>query len=1691
MAQRVERSFIASLLIGFLSVSGFGAELPPRVARNDTAGSSNTVEATRGSKRLKVEWSAIPGYGPSRSWNCDQTEIHYSYSSDSWITDFYDDESSTLLDTFSASASPVVYPVSCNQNSPGGSPDPASSGTELIDVSALTVRAAVTVRVDQSHTFFNRSITSTTPNSGCYSGGGPWSVGYLDVDITALDRCEPTTADPIVTARKTDRNHATVLVEYEFPEDAEDRALTVRVLPKHDATGTTSAESIVAVWEGSDAALANNGPFVASEVELPTEDRQVAFHAEASYYLPDTECEGLQRGFGAIDADCCSSAVGDPVSVVDGNTRLTDVDPLPPLFDRQLTRTFNSGHGRNGFFGVGWSTIFDQVLNIMTVDSAPVLIHFVTAENETVAFEDDGVQIWPAGITVPGTLVYDNLLGAYVYRPPGSRYETRFDGNDGFFAGMRDVSTGRTFEVVRHYDVTGPLSSMDVTDSWSGMTWTMTVDDDLVQEISTSSGQTWTYDYDSNGLLEQVDGPDGLWRTYTYNSGGISEARDAVGNLIESHSYDSDGKGTSSSGPADEIATIEYDFPGPNSDESMTRITTLGGGVTELIIKPVGGAHRVIQREGGCPSCGTRHESVVYDQRGRTIRRQEADGYITTNSYTGNYLTSSTANLKPATCDPRTDTNACQLDSDDLATVSLATTSSTVTTTWAYEDANWPDKQTTITVTSVRNPSSTRTETYTYDSTSGSELTKSITGWTGYPTATEETRTWTNTLYDGLEGAAFDPGGSFPTTLAQPRLVKQMDGPRTDVDDVIDFVYYPIDASVSAELRGRVAATRNAAGHITRFENYDWFGNPRRIIDPNDVQTETTTDSIGRTLTSTVVGLTTCNTTIDPLCDDDLTLSFLYDDHGPLLRETRAGGGVTTYSYDARGRVDGVSRGPSASDLREKIETTWGSDSGKKELVRNFAKVGTSWVEKYREEYAYDGESRLTTVTHADSSTIEYTYDVAGRLDTVQDENHASANTTYAYGPAGRLETTTQALSGAPGGVIETSYEYDAHGNLSKVTDPNGNETEYVYDDFGQLLRQDSAVTGVTSYQYDQAGNLISTVDANGAMTTRIYDELNRVLTSESEIGTETESVSWTYDSGTLGIGRLSEMNDPSGSTSYTYDRRGLLLVEDQTVDSVQYVRWYQYDEDGNRSQVGYPSGHTVDYLFDYAGRPSSATMGSTTIIASADYLPFGPLGSLEYGNATTSTMTFNSRYQLTENKLDSPSMALSEHDFAYDDAGNITNITDALDSGYDRTYEYDDLRRLITANTGGSLWETGGFTYDAMGNVLSATYGVDTQTFTYSGTTPKMSGVSYDDAGNETDTQTISPRNYVSRSSFNFSCMTCDASFQYDGRGIRTATFVQSAPLAPTRAHHHLYLPELTPLARFDYASSLSLTTPSIIEFIWFNGRPVAEVDTYGTSSDVFYTHTDHLGSPILQTDAAGDLFWRAEYQPYGQAIIRDGPVSLSGTFPQQPLRFPGQEATPSDTYNIFRWYRAGWGRYTQADPIGFESGDTNWYAYAGGNSVSFADPLGLAIMNPMDIYRDFRDRRAQAQNEFRGQSEMRHCVFSCRMAREYGSWLTRNAGFVNEAQGFFMHDLRMLGSRLRGDTPWAFQPDDLINNERGFACADRIEANPKCTTCETCCRESISRPRPRPTPPPVFPTSFGPCAKVNGQTVCAGTGI
>jgi YD repeat-containing protein len=166
------------------------------------------------------------------------------------------------------------------------------------------------------------------------------------------------------------------------------------------------------------------------------------------------------------------------------------------------------------------------------------------------------------------------------------------------------------------------------------------------------------------------------------------------------------------------------------------------------------------------------------------------------------------------------------------------------------------------------------------------------------------------------------------------------------------------------------------------------------------------------------------------------------------------------------------------------------------------------------------------------------------------------------------VERVTQLWSESPDGEIVTRYGYDLRGNLTGVIDPNGNLTQYYYDDFDQLYRTISPVTGTTDYEYDAAGQLIATTDANGARTARLYDAMGRLTSATSTRGMQSETVTWSHDTGVFGKGRLSTMTDPAGTTTYSYERRGLLRSETRTFPSttVSYTTSFRYDRDGNRT---------------------------------------------------------------------------------------------------------------------------------------------------------------------------------------------------------------------------------------------------------------------------------------------------------------------------------------------------------------------------------------------------------------------------------------------------------------------------------------------------------------------------------------------
>ncbi|MBX3273064.1 MAG: hypothetical protein KF729_22565 [Sandaracinaceae bacterium] len=99
----------------------------------------------------------------------------------------------------------------------------------------------------------------------------------------------------------------------------------------------------------------------------------------------------------------------------------------------------------------------------------------------------------------------------------------------------------------------------------------------------------------------------------------------------------------------------------------------------------------------------------------------------------------------------------------------------------------------------------------------------------------------------------------------------------------------------------------------------------------------------------------------------------------------------------------------------------------------------------------------------------------------------------------------------------------------------------------------------------------------------------------------------------------------------------------------------------------------------------------------------------------------------------------------------------------------------------------------------------------------------------------------------------------------------------------------------------------------------------------------TDYLGVPCEGLDADSRLVWQMRLDPYGEAHV-------DGDGARCPWRWPGQyhDAETGLSYNRFRYYAPGEGRFLSPDPLGLLGGLVP-YGYPD-DPLWWIDPLGLA---------------------------------------------------------------------------------------------------------------------------------------------------
>jgi len=659
--------------------------------------------------------------------------------------------------------------------------------------------------------------------------------------------------------------------------------------------------------------------------------------------------------------------------------------------------------------------------------------------------------------------------------------------------------------------------------------------------------------------------------------------------------------------------------------------------------------------------------------------------------------------------------------------------------------------------------------------------------------------------------------------------VNTVNGPRTDVSDITDNDYYP-DGDPNFSLRGRLMQVTNALGHHVVYDDYDLFGNVGSVVqDPNvpssRVETTLLYDGRDRLLERRILGATPA---------DDIVTVNEYDDAGNLdfvrLPNCVQAGPSCAFSLDYG--YDGANRLTVISDpFGNRIAYAYDDESNR---TREEFLDPLSAVQRFT-NFAYDSLNRLEYIYFndlpepPDPNAIfwKFTYDGDGSRTSEQDpEGHV---TSYSYDELNRLDSATKTVGVTP---LTTVYGYDVQDNLESVIDPAGLVTTYGRSDMGWVLDANSPDTGLTTYTYDPAGNQLSSLDSRNISVSRTYDALDRPLTVsylDSSL-----NVTYSYDSTLVpfGIGRRSGMADPSGTSVFHYDSRGLLSKEERTISGVTFTTQYVHDKTGNETQILYPASDpnqrqgAASFTFDTADRITAVTAAAngviTGVVTGIAYEPLGPPTSLPFSNGRTDSRAYDTRYRFGSWTLS----GLLSYTHAYDDDDNLTARLDNLDPNNNRGFGYDEAHRLTNAS---GPWGAGTgctatsstYEYDLNGNRTCKGEGVSSTTYLYvpgSNHIDESMGAetamySHDTAGNvKDDGAHMYGFDDADRLALVDGATT--ATYTYDGEGRRA---IKTAGGKTTYFFYHPDGKLLTEMVLSDEAGK---------DYIYFDETPLARVD-------------------------------------------------------------------------------------------------------------------------------------------------------------------------------------------------------------------------------------------------------------------------
>jgi RHS repeat-associated protein len=693
-------------------------------------------------------------------------------------------------------------------------------------------------------------------------------------------------------------------------------------------------------------------------------------------------------------------------------------------------------------------------------------------------------------------------------------------------------------------------------------------------------------------------------------------------------------------------------------------------------------------------------------------------------------------------------------------------------------------------------------------------------------------------------------------------------------------------------------AMTDPLGNTTRYA-YDAKRNLTATTAPDGSVTGSTYDSNGNVTSTTdplgnITGYTynSMNLVTSRTDPKAAVTTYTYDTKGNLITVTDPAGAVTTYQYDARGNVTAMTDANNqttvlAYDTQNNLTSI--TDPLNRATAFTYDAVGNrlSMTDPLGNvaSYVYNGLNQMTQVTDPKGNITYYTYDYKGSVLSTTDANGKPTN--YAYNYRGQVTQITDALNNltkmtyGPGGCGSSCGGAE---KLAALTDALNHSTQYTYDLAGRLTKETDPLGKEINYTYDAKGNLITKTKPDGKTITYTYDTGNRLTRKQYSDNSVTQ---FQYDAN----GNMTYAGNPFMAYNFAYDSNNRMTgVTDSNSRSIQY----QYNLLGNRTTMITPENRTIAYAYDAAGRLTAITADSH--IFSLNYDAAGRRTGLSYPNNTAAAYTYDYNGNLTRLRhTGTGGTTLADINYTYDNINNRLTRTDTATSGSDpasnETMSYDAANELLNVNAAT-------YTYDLNGNRIQKTDGSTGTAYTY------------DD------------ENRLIRVEIT-GVTTTVITYAYDPFGRRIEKNVNGT------------------ITRYLYdrqAVILEYNQAGTVQARYTHGPGIDEPLAMEKDSLMYYYHADGLGSIIALTNTSGGVAQRYNYDAFGN--ITSGAPTVT-----QPYTYTAREYDPETGLYFYRarYYDPKAGRFLTRDPIGFDGGDYNLYAYVSNNPVNKIDPVGL----------------------------------------------------------------------------------------------------------------------------------------------------